>query len=109
MTIDVNVAANLRAVRARIDAAAAEAARDPEAVSLVAVSKTHDARRILPAITAGHMVFGENRVQEALGKWPALRAAHPACALHLIGPLQTNKVRDAVSLFDVIDLFWKLS
>lgn len=103
MTTDIDVAANLRAVRDRIDAAAIAANRDPARVSLVAVSKTHDAPRIEPAIAAGHTVFGENRVQEAQAKWPALRATHPSCRLHLIGPLQTNKVRDAVALFDVIE------
>ena len=103
ITTDVDVAANLGAVRARIDAAAAAAERSPDTVSLVAVSKTHDAPRIIPAIAAGHTVFGENRVQEALAKWPPLRVAHPACTLHLIGPLQSNKVRDAVALFDVIE------
>jgi pyridoxal phosphate enzyme (YggS family) len=103
MTNATNVAANLYAVRARIEAAAAAAKRDPETVSLVAVSKTHDAPRIIPAIAAGHTVFGENRIQEAIAKWPPLRAEHPTCRLHLIGPLQTNKVRDAVALFDVIE------
>jgi pyridoxal phosphate enzyme (YggS family) len=103
MTTDANIAANLREVRSRIDAAAVEAGRDPTTVSLVAVSKTHDAARIVSALVGGHTVFGENRVQEALAKWPPLLAAHPACKLHLIGPLQTNKVRDAVALFDVIE------
>jgi pyridoxal phosphate enzyme (YggS family) len=103
MTTNLDVAANLRAVRARIDAAAVGADRDPTTVSLIAVSKTHDGPRIAPAIVAGHAVFGENRVQEALAKWPPLRATHPACMLHLIGPLQTNKVRDAVALFDVVE------
>ena len=103
MTTNLDVAANLRAVRARIDAAAVGADRDPTTVSLIAVSKTHDGPRIAPAIAAGHTEFGENRVQEALAKWPPLRAAHPACTLHLIGPLQTNKVRDAVALFDVVE------
>jgi len=102
-TTDFDVAANLRAVGDRITAAAVAAARDPAEVSLVAVSKTHDASRITPAINAGHLVFGENRVQEAQRKWPALQAAHLDCRLHLIGPLQTNKVRDAVALFDVIE------
>ena len=83
-------------------AAAIAAERAPGDVRLIAVSKTHDGPRIVPAIDAGHRVFGENRVQEAAGKWPDLRAAHPDIELHLIGPLQTNKVRDAVALFDVI-------
>jgi pyridoxal phosphate enzyme (YggS family) len=102
-TTDIDVAANLRAVNDRIAAAAVAAERDPAEVALVAVSKTHDASRITPALDAGHLVFGENRVQEAQRKWPALQAAHPDCRLHLIGPLQTNKVRDAVALFDVIE------
>jgi pyridoxal phosphate enzyme (YggS family) len=102
-TTDANIAANIRVVRSRIDAAALDAERDPITVSLVAVSKTHDAARIVSAIAARHTVFGENRVQEALAKWPPLLAANPTCKLHLIGPLQTNKVRDAVALFDVIE------
>ncbi len=108
MPTDIDVAANLKAVRDRIDAAAIAANRDPATVSLIAVSKTHDAPRIFPAIAAGHTIFGENRVQEAQAKWPPLRAAHPACRLHLIGPLQTNKVRDAVALFDVIETLDRL-
>lgn len=103
MTNENNVATNLCVVRARVEAAAAAAQRDLATVSLVAVSKTHGAPRIIPAIAAGHTVFGENRVQEALAKWRPLRAEHPNCRLHLIGPLQTNKVRDAVALFDVIE------
>jgi uncharacterized pyridoxal phosphate-containing UPF0001 family protein len=70
---------------------------------LVVVSKTHDAQAIAPALAAGHRVFGENRVQEAAAKWPALRQQYPDIELHLIGPLQTNKVRDALALFDVIE------
>ncbi|NOZ31961.1 MAG: YggS family pyridoxal phosphate-dependent enzyme [Alphaproteobacteria bacterium] len=70
---------------------------------LVAVSKTFDAKAIAPVLAAGQRVFGENRVQEALGKWPGLKSAHEGIELHLIGPLQTNKVRDAVALFDVIE------
>ena len=92
----------LAAVKAKIDAAAVEAGRDPASVSLVAVSKTFDAEAIEPVLQAGQREFGENRVQEALGKWPALRARYPDLRLHLIGPLQTNKVRDAVKLFDAI-------
>ncbi len=72
------------------------------AVRLIAVSKTFDAPAIEPLLTAGHRVFGENRVQEAKTKWPALRAAYPDIELHLIGPLQTNKLADALALFDVI-------
>ena len=72
-------------------------------ITLVAVSKTHDAAAISTAIAAGQRVFGENRVQEAQGKYPALKAAHPDLVLHLIGPLQTNKVKESVALFDVIE------
>ncbi len=101
--IDGEVAARLAAVRQQIAAAAREAGRDPEGVTLVAVGKSHDAERIRPALVAGQRVFGENRVQEAAAKWPDLRAAFPDVRLHLIGPLQTNKVRKAVELFDVIE------
>jgi pyridoxal phosphate enzyme (YggS family) len=73
-----------------------------ESVQLIAVSKTFDAKAILPVIVAGQRVFGENRVQEAKAKWPPLMAAHPGIALHLIGPLQSNKAREAVALFDAI-------
>ncbi len=97
------LSAALEAVRARIAEAARAAHRDPTAVHLVAVSKTQPVARIEAALAAGHRVFGENRVQEAQAKWPALRAAHPDLELHLIGPLQTNKARDAIALFDVIE------
>jgi len=97
------IAANLVEVRGRIAAAAAAAGRTPASVNLVAVTKTHPAETIREALAAGHRVFGENRVQEAQAKYPALREAFPDLALHLIGPLQTNKVRDAVALFDVIE------
>ena len=88
-------------VRARIKAAAKSCGRDPASITLIAVSKTHGAEAAAAAIAAGQQDFGENRVQEAEGKWPDLKAAHPA-QLHLIGPLQSNKARDAVALFDVI-------
>ncbi|HEX7968876.1 MAG TPA: YggS family pyridoxal phosphate-dependent enzyme [Stellaceae bacterium] len=103
MGVEPDVAANLAAVQCRIAAAARAAGRDPAAVTLVAVSKTHDSAAIEAAIAAGQRVFGENRVQEAQAKYPALQARHPAVALHLIGPLQTNKVKEAVALFDAID------
>jgi PLP dependent protein len=97
------IAANLAAVRERIAAAARAADRAPESVTLVAVSKTHPAASVRQALMAGHRVFGENRVQEAQAKYPELREEFPDLALHLIGPLQTNKVRDAVAGFDVIE------
>lgn len=98
-----DVAANLAAVKQRVVAAAIAANRDPAAITLVAVSKTHDGAAIRPALAAGHRIFGENRVQEAKGKWPGLKTDFPGIELHLIGPLQTNKVREAVALFDVIE------
>jgi len=98
-----DVAANLAAMKARIAAAEAAAGRAPGSVTLVAVAKTHPAEVVAEAIAAGQRSFGENRVQEAKAKWPGLRARHPGLALHLIGPLQTNKVREAVALFDVIE------
>jgi hypothetical protein len=98
-----NLAANLAAVRTRIEAAARAADRDPADVTLVAVGKTHGAEAIEAALAAGQTVFGENRVQEAQAKFPPLKAAHPGLVLHLIGPLQTNKAREAVALFDVIE------
>jgi PLP dependent protein len=101
--ITVDVAANLKAVRDRIAAAARAAGREPEAVSLVAVSKTQPAAAVRAALAAGQLVFGENRVQEALAKFPGLRGEFPDLKLHLIGPLQTNKVRDAVAHCDVIE------
>ncbi len=97
------IAANLAVVRDRIGAAARAAGRPAESVALVAVSKTHSASAVREALLAGHRTFGENRVQEAQAKYPALREAFPGLALHLIGPLQTNKVGDAVALFDVIE------
>jgi len=97
-----NPAAALADVQARIAAAAREAGRDPASVHLIAVTKTFEADDILPVLAAGHRLFGENRVQEAKTKWPPLRARHPDLALHLIGPLQSNKTREAVELFDAI-------
>ncbi|GAB4229144.1 MAG: YggS family pyridoxal phosphate-dependent enzyme [Methyloligellaceae bacterium] len=95
-------AARLAQVDAAIRAAEREAGRAPGSVRLIAVSKTFDAPAIEPVIAAGQTLFGENRVQEAQAKWPALRAAHAGIELHLIGPLQSNKAREAVALFDVI-------
>lgn len=98
-----DVASRLSDVLAEIAEAAREAGRDPRGITLVAVGKGHDAARIRPALDCGHRVFGENRVQEAADKWPNLRAAYAGTELHLIGPLQTNKTREAVQLFDVIE------
>ncbi len=97
------IATGLAAVGARIATAAEAAGRKGGSVALVAVSKTHPEAAVREALAAGHRVFGENRVQEAQAKYPALRQAFPDLVLHLIGPLQTNKVRDAVALFDVIE------
>lgn len=94
-------AGRLAAIQARIAAAARAAGRAPGDVTLVAVSKTFDADAIAPLIAAGQRVFGENRVQEAAAKWPALKSAAPGLELHLIGPLQTNKLKEALALFDV--------
>lgn len=98
----VDVAANLRAVRERIEEAVRESRRQASDTRLIAVSKTHGAERITSALDAGHRIFGENRVQEAEAKWPPLREACPSVELHLIGPLQTNKAKAAVAVFDVI-------
>jgi len=92
----------LATVEREIARACKEGRRERASVTLIAVSKTFDAAAISPVIDAGQRVFGENRVQEAKGKWPALTAAHPGIALHLIGPLQSNKAREAVALFDAI-------
>jgi pyridoxal phosphate enzyme (YggS family) len=92
----------LAAVRREIVAACREAGRDPASVTLVAISKTHGAEAIEPVIAAGQRVFGENRVQEAKAKWPALKAKYPDLELHLVGPLQSNKAKEAVALFDAI-------
>ena len=95
--------ARLNEVRDRIAAAAVRAGRAPSDITLVAVSKTHDIQAVRAIMAAGHLCFGENRVQEAQTKFPTLRAETPAIALHLIGPLQTNKVRDAIAIADVIE------
>ncbi|MES2986625.1 MAG: YggS family pyridoxal phosphate-dependent enzyme [Pseudomonadota bacterium] len=94
--------ARLNGVQDRIARAAALAGRKPDEVTLIAISKTHDAEAIRPLIVAGCRVFGENRVQEAEGKWPALLAETPDIQLHLVGQLQSNKAEDAVALFDAI-------
>jgi pyridoxal phosphate enzyme (YggS family) len=92
----------LAAVEEAILRACKEARRDRASVTLVAVSKTFDAGAIEPVITSGQRVFGENRVQEAKAKWPGLMSAYPGISLHLIGPLQSNKTKEAVALFDAI-------
>lgn len=98
-----DIALNLGNVMARIDQAARGAGRDPRSLTLVAVSKAFGENAIRAALSAGHRVFGENRVQEATAKWPRLREQYPDVELHLVGPLQTNKVPIAVKLFDVIE------
>ncbi len=95
--------ANLTAINQRIATAATAAERNPAEVTLVVVSKTYAAAAVRPILLAGHRCFGENRVQEAREKWAELTPDFPDTRLHLIGPLQTNKVRDAVGLFDVIE------
>ncbi|MEQ1753524.1 MAG: YggS family pyridoxal phosphate-dependent enzyme [Micropepsaceae bacterium] len=97
-----SIAANLEGVRVRLRKAALVANRKELDVKLIAVSKTHGAETVNEAIEAGQTIFGENRVQEAAAKFPAITAGKPSIELHLIGPLQSNKVRDAVALFDVI-------
>ncbi|MEM8876509.1 MAG: YggS family pyridoxal phosphate-dependent enzyme [Pseudomonadota bacterium] len=102
ITADISATDRLAEVQAEIERACKTAERSLTDVSLIAVSKTFGADRIRPVIEAGHRVFGENRVQESQGKWPALKAEFSDLELHLIGPLQSNKARDAVALFDVI-------
>ena len=96
------VASPLVKVRAEIARACRTVGRDPASVTLVAIAKTFGAKAIEPVIAAGQKVFGENRVQEAAAKWPALTARHPGLELHLVGSLQSNKTREAVALFDAI-------
>lgn len=98
-----NAAERLEIIRNRMERARRRFGPPPETVELVAVSKTFDPEAIRPFLAAGQRVFGENRVQEAAGKWPELRASYGDIVLHLIGPLQTNKAREAVALFDVIE------
>ncbi len=98
----VTAADGLAHVRNEIARACRDANRDPSSVTLIAVSKTFEPPAISPVIDAGQRVFGENRVQEAKGKWPALRETTPGIELHLIGPLQSNKAKEAVALFDAI-------
>jgi PLP dependent protein len=100
--MDTATTTGLAAVRAEIARACRDASRDPSGVTLVAVSKTFGVEAIEPVIAEGQRVFGENRVQEAKAKWPALTARHPGIELHMIGPLQSNKAKEAVALFDAI-------
>jgi pyridoxal phosphate enzyme (YggS family) len=102
MTYNSEPAGRLKSVQAEVNAACVAAGRDPATVTLVAVSKTFPPEAIEPVLAAGQRVFGENRVQEAKQKWPELCARHPGTELHLIGPLQSNKAREAVALFDAI-------
>lgn len=103
------IAAGLASVRQRIAAATAEAHRDAAAVTLIAVAKTFPAEAVAAALAAGQRHFGENRVQEGVAKYPRLRERHPDLVLHLIGPLQTNKVKQAVAHFDVIHTLDRIS
>jgi len=96
------ISAQLDEIRSRMRAALERAGRAPDSATLIAVAKTHPAEAVVEALAAGQRVFGENRVQEAMAKYPALRATHPDLDLHLIGPLQTNKVKEAVATFDAI-------
>ena len=99
---DLSIVERLERVREDIASAARAAGRAPSGITLIAVSKGQSAADIAQVIAAGQLVFGENRVQEAQTKWPALRQRHAGLELHMIGPLQTNKLRDAIALFDVI-------
>jgi hypothetical protein len=99
---EASAATRLAAVHGEMARAAADARRPVADITLIAISKTHDAPTIVPLIAAGQRHFGENRVQEAQGKWPELRARHPDLVLHMVGQLQSNKAAEAVALFDVI-------
>ena len=101
--LDPNIVSKILGLSEEISAAAEAAGRDPEDVGLMAVSKFHSAAKIRSALEFGHRLFGENRVQEAASKYSSLKLEYPDLRLHLIGPLQTNKVREAVKLFDVIE------
>ena len=103
------ISAALEEVREKIAAAAKIAQREPSDITLIAVSKTHEADAILPLLEAGQRVFGENRVQETAAKWPALRKKFPDVELHLVGTLQSNKADDAVAIFDCIHSLDRLS
>jgi len=103
MTQQIPIAENLKSTKAEIDKACSEAGRDPKTVTLVAVSKVKPIEVVRLALEAGHRVFGENRVPEICDKWPQLKEEFPDSELHLIGPLQTNKVKDVFPLVDVIE------
>lgn len=103
MTEQIDPARNLSNIKGEIAEIARSCDRDPADVNLVAVSKVHTEKRIVPVLDTGHRLFGENRVQEAEGKWPQLRERYDDIHLHLIGPLQSNKVKNAVVTFDVIE------
>src|SRR5260370_41001306 len=100
--ITQHLPSGLATVEQEIARACKEARRDRASVTLIAVSKTFDADAIVPMIKAGQLIYGENRVQEAKAKWPGLMSAYPGIAVHLIGPLQSNKAKEAVALFDAI-------
>src|SRR5437879_11294740 len=102
LPITAHLPNGLATVEQEIARACKEARRDRASVTLIAVSKTFAADAIIPVIEAGQRVFGENRVQEAKAKWPGLMSSYPGVALHLIGPLQSNKAKEAVALFDAI-------
>ena len=104
----LDIAENLAAVQARIAEAALAVGRKDRSITLVAVSKTHPVEKIRIVLDVGHRVFGENRVQEAEEKWPSLKQEYPDSVLHLIGSLQTNKTKQAVALFDVIETLDRL-
>ena len=106
---EADVAAGLAEVREGVARAARDSDRDPADVHLIAISKTVPAENILPALEAGQRLFGENYVQESAAKWPALKDRYPDVELHLVGPLQSNKAREAVALFDVIHSLDRLS
>lgn len=99
----MTVRENLESIRQNIEKAARQSGRKPESIKLVAVSKTQPEHKIREALEAGHRLFGENRVQEAQTRWAAIKPLYPDLKLHLIGPLQTNKVKDAITLFDMIE------
>ena len=103
MSFKEDIPTALKGVNAEISEVAKAVERDVKDITLVAVGKTYEADHMVPALNAGQRVFGENRVQEAAGKWPDLRESYPDIELHLIGPLQTNKIKQALEVFDVFE------